>query len=60
MEAFSLTGDEMTARGDFWALMFFVIALGNIVAYGLCGWFMNIIAQAGPPIRISTPLDPQN
>jgi len=45
MEAFTLPGPEMTRHGDFYSLMFFVIALGNLVAYGLIGWFMNKVAQ---------------
>jgi len=55
METFSLSGEEMTSRGDFWALMFFVIALGNILAYGLCGWFMNVIGQVRPRRISRTP-----
>ncbi|KAH8907719.1 P-loop containing nucleoside triphosphate hydrolase protein [Coniochaeta sp. PMI_546] len=43
--AFALTGDAMVQRGDFYALMFFVVALGNLVAYAALGWVCNVIAQ---------------
>ncbi|KAH7308692.1 P-loop containing nucleoside triphosphate hydrolase protein [Stachybotrys elegans] len=32
-------------EGDFWALMFFVVAIGNLVAYFVLGWLVNIMAQ---------------
>ncbi|KAM4065655.1 ABC transporter transmembrane domain-containing protein [Hirsutella rhossiliensis] len=33
------------ARGNFFALLFFVIALVNFVAYLFVGWFANVLAQ---------------
>ncbi|KAK4442563.1 P-loop containing nucleoside triphosphate hydrolase protein [Podospora aff. communis PSN243] len=45
MEAFALTGDEMTERANFYSLMFFVLALGNLFAYALLGYFSNAMAQ---------------
>ena len=30
---------------NFLALMFFVVACGNLVAYGIAGWFANVMAQ---------------
>ncbi|KAI9163712.1 ABC multidrug transporter MDR5 [Paramyrothecium foliicola] len=42
MEAFV---DADVNKGDFFALMFFVVALGNLVAYAFAGWFANVIAQ---------------
>lgn len=35
----------MLHRGDFYALMFFVMALGNLVAYLILGWMSATIAQ---------------
>lgn len=35
----------MLQRGDFYSLMFFVMALGNLVAYGVLGWMSAIISQ---------------
>ncbi|KAK3337811.1 P-loop containing nucleoside triphosphate hydrolase protein [Cercophora scortea] len=45
MDTFALTGPAMTERGDFFALMFFVVALGNLLAYGVMGWLTNVISQ---------------
>lgn len=45
MEAFALTGDTMIERANFYSLMFFVLALGNLLAYSLIGYFSNILAQ---------------
>ena len=35
----------MLHRGDFYALMFFVMALGNLVAYLILGWMSATISQ---------------
>lgn len=43
------------AKGDFFALMFFVVALANLVAYAIAGWLANILAQVSAP---SEPLFP--
>ena len=45
LTVFQLTGHEARDRADFYALMFFVVALGNLVAFFTIGWFCNIIAQ---------------
>ncbi|EGZ78064.1 P-loop containing nucleoside triphosphate hydrolase protein [Neurospora tetrasperma FGSC 2509] len=45
MDAFALEGDKMVERGNFFSLMFFIVALGNLVAYAVLGWFCNVIAQ---------------
>ncbi|PNY26307.1 Leptomycin B resistance protein pmd1 [Tolypocladium capitatum] len=34
------------AQGDFFSLMFFVVALGNLVLFAIAGWLSNILAQA--------------
>ncbi|KAK3950540.1 P-loop containing nucleoside triphosphate hydrolase protein, partial [Pseudoneurospora amorphoporcata] len=49
MDAFALEGDEMIKRGNFFSLMFFVVALGNLVAYAILGWFCNVTAQVRCP-----------
>ncbi|KAH7002851.1 P-loop containing nucleoside triphosphate hydrolase protein [Fusarium venenatum] len=38
VDAFNLQGSELTDRGDFFSLMFFVVALANLLAYGIFGW----------------------
>lgn len=45
LEAFALTGDAMLRLGDFYSLMFFFMALGNLVAYGVLGWMSAIVSQ---------------
>ncbi|KAM5474845.1 putative ABC-type xenobiotic transporter [Microsporum ferrugineum] len=45
LEVFQLHGSEAVRRGDFWALMFFVIALANFFVYFVVGWTANIIIQ---------------
>ncbi|KAM5458261.1 putative ABC-type xenobiotic transporter [Microsporum audouinii] len=45
LEVFQLRGSETVRRGDFWALMFFVIALANFFVYFVVGWTANIIIQ---------------
>lgn len=42
MEAFALVD---VAKVNFFALMFFIVAIGNFVAYAVTGWFANILAQ---------------
>ncbi|RSM18199.1 hypothetical protein CDV31_002924 [Fusarium ambrosium] len=39
------TSSRMVSRGNFFALMFFVMGLGSFVAYFIMGWGTNIIAQ---------------
>lgn len=42
MEAFETTDVK---RGDFFSLMFFIVAIGNFVIYAIAGWLANVIAQ---------------
>ncbi|OAL27658.1 hypothetical protein AYO20_09731 [Fonsecaea nubica] len=42
---FQLTGKAARDRADIFALMFFVVAIGNLVAYFVIGWLTNIIGQ---------------
>ncbi|KAM0240144.1 hypothetical protein ACHAP5_008064 [Fusarium lateritium] len=45
LQIFQMKGDEAIHDGDFWALMFFVVALANFVVYFFLGWLANIIIQ---------------
>ncbi|KAF2101316.1 P-loop containing nucleoside triphosphate hydrolase protein [Rhizodiscina lignyota] len=45
MNVFQLDRDAMTKRGDFFSLMFFVLALNNLISYFTLGWIANIISQ---------------
>ncbi|PCD31348.1 hypothetical protein AU210_011003 [Fusarium oxysporum f. sp. radicis-cucumerinum] len=41
-----LKADDMQKQGNFLALMFFVMALGLIIVYGILGWATNVVSQA--------------
>jgi hypothetical protein len=46
MNAFTLsTGEEMVEQGDFYSLMFFVVALAILVIYFLFGFYTNEVSQ---------------
>jgi ATP-binding cassette subfamily B (MDR/TAP) protein 1 len=46
MNAFTLsTGEEMVEQGDFYSLMFFVVALTILVIYFLFGFYTNEVSQ---------------
>ncbi|KAF2717520.1 putative ABC transporter [Polychaeton citri CBS 116435] len=45
IRVFTLTGEEGQHQADFLALMFFVIALANLVAYFVIGWICNKVGQ---------------
>ncbi|KIY02997.1 uncharacterized protein Z520_01463 [Fonsecaea multimorphosa CBS 102226] len=44
MEVFTFTGQRLKERGDFWSLMFFVLALGMAAAYFILGFLSNHIS----------------
>ncbi|EER43482.1 multidrug resistance protein [Histoplasma capsulatum H143] len=45
VSVFTLQGSAMLDRGDFFSLMFFMVAIGNFIAYFLLGYVSNRIAQ---------------
>ncbi|OHF02855.1 ABC transporter [Colletotrichum orchidophilum] len=45
VDVFNMTGSEMISKGNFYSLMFFVLALGVLCCYFTMGWSTNIIAQ---------------
>ena len=45
LDVFLLPQPQRTDRGDFFALMFFVVALGNLICYGMIGWASNLVVQ---------------
>ncbi|KAL6851593.1 P-loop containing nucleoside triphosphate hydrolase protein, partial [Trichoderma novae-zelandiae] len=45
VDAFTLSGSEMTKKGDFYAAMFIVVAVGCLLIYGWLGYTTNTIAQ---------------
>jgi ABC-type multidrug transport system fused ATPase/permease subunit len=44
-QAFQLPPDQGIAQGDFYALMYFIVALGNLAVFATVGWVSNIVAQ---------------
>jgi ATP-binding cassette subfamily B (MDR/TAP) protein 1 len=45
VQAFQLAPEPAVKQGDFYSLMFFIVALGNLVVYAAVGWASNIVAQ---------------
>ncbi|KAL6913402.1 hypothetical protein FSHL1_011078 [Fusarium sambucinum] len=45
VDVFTLTGDRMRDRGDFYASMFIVLAAGLLVSYFVLGYATNTVAQ---------------
>jgi hypothetical protein len=45
MSVFTLTGDAMVNRGNFFATMFIVLASGCLVFYAALGYSTNTVAQ---------------
>ncbi|KAH6612186.1 P-loop containing nucleoside triphosphate hydrolase protein [Chaetomium sp. MPI-SDFR-AT-0129] len=45
MDVFTLSGDAMKERGNFFASMFIVLAAGCLVFYFVLGWGVNVVAQ---------------
>ncbi|KAF2136052.1 uncharacterized protein K452DRAFT_303071 [Aplosporella prunicola CBS 121167] len=46
MDVFTYTGKELTKQGDFFSLIFFIIALANLIVYFILGWCSNVVSQA--------------
>ncbi|KAH8883215.1 P-loop containing nucleoside triphosphate hydrolase protein [Thozetella sp. PMI_491] len=44
LDAFALVGDDQVRRGDFYSLMFFIVALGNLFAFAVLGWLSSIVS----------------
>ncbi|KAF2821176.1 P-loop containing nucleoside triphosphate hydrolase protein [Ophiobolus disseminans] len=45
VEAFQLSPTEGVEQGDFYSLMFFIVAIGNLLVFATVGWVSNIVAQ---------------
>ncbi|MBE3042207.1 ATP-binding cassette domain-containing protein, partial [Candidatus Bathyarchaeota archaeon] len=53
MDVFTLTGEEMADRGDFFSSMFIVLAAGCLVVYFVMGYSTNTVAQVRQGGRVS-------
>jgi ATP-binding cassette, subfamily B (MDR/TAP), member 1 len=45
LRVFVLTGQQARDEANFYSLMFFVVAIGNLVAFFTIGWICNVIGQ---------------
>jgi ATP-binding cassette subfamily B (MDR/TAP) protein 1 len=45
VEAFQLPRDRGVSQGDFYSLMFFMVAIGNLLVFATIGYVSNIVAQ---------------
>jgi ATP-binding cassette subfamily B (MDR/TAP) protein 1 len=45
IKAFQLSPSEGVDQGDFYSLMFFIVAIGNLLVFATVGWVSNIVAQ---------------
>jgi ATP-binding cassette, subfamily B (MDR/TAP), member 1 len=45
IKAFQLSPEEGVDQGDFYSLMFFIVAIGNLLVFATVGWVSNIVAQ---------------
>jgi ATP-binding cassette subfamily B (MDR/TAP) protein 1 len=49
---FQFPRDQMIDRGNFYSLMFFVLALGIFMVYFTLGWLTNIVCQVNHPLNL--------
>lgn len=45
INAFELPQDEIQTEVNFFALMFFILALAALISYAVLGWVTNVISQ---------------
>lgn len=45
MNAFQLTGSQLVKEGNFYSLMFLVVAIVNLFFYLIMGWLCNYVCQ---------------
>lgn len=45
IDVFRYSGAEMRRKGNFFALMFFVLGIGSMAAYFAVGWLANGVAM---------------
>jgi hypothetical protein len=53
INTFTLSGSELVKRGNFWALMFFIEAIGVFIAYFVLGWaghLISVVSQRHLPL----------
>lgn len=45
MDVFNYTGPRMVSKGNFFALMFFIMSIGTAIVYCIIGYMGNTVAQ---------------
>lgn len=45
VSVFQVPANDIVARGDFWALMFFILAIGALLAWACVGFFMTTLGM---------------
>lgn len=45
VSVFGMQGDDARDEANFYSLMFFIVAIGNLIAYFIIGWTCNVIGQ---------------
>lgn len=48
VNVFTLKGRDLIHEGDFWSLMFFILAIGSFLAYFVLGWTAHVIQAVSP------------
>jgi hypothetical protein len=48
IQVFTLTGSDLVSKGNFWALMFFILACGTGIAYFVMGWAGHLVSIVSP------------
>lgn len=51
IQVFELPGSKLRSSGDFWALMYFTLALAMAVAYFVLGFSSNTAAVVRPSFK---------
>ena len=45
INVFPLQGADATSQANFYSLMLFIVAIGNLICYSMIGWACNVIGQ---------------
>lgn len=53
INVFQLTGQEARNKADFYSLLFFILALANLVAYFIVGWTCNVSSQSPGTVALA-------
>jgi len=54
IQVFQFTGEKLVNAANFWALMFFILALAIAAFYFILGWASNSISMVRSPTSTSS------